>query len=55
MKITLLTQYYKPEMGAAQNRLFEMCLGLKSLGADVSIINEKLSNNSSSISSAKAM
>lgn len=38
MKITLLTQYYKPEMGAPQNRLYEMCLGLQSLGADVSII-----------------
>lgn len=38
MKITLLTQYYKPEMGAPQNRLYEMCVGLKALGADVSII-----------------
>ena len=38
MKITVITQYYKPEMGAPQNRLFEMCRGLKDNGADVSII-----------------
>ena len=38
MKITLITQYYKPEMGAPQNRLYEMCIGLKKMGADVSII-----------------
>ena len=38
MKITLITQYYKPEMGAPQNRLYEMCTGLKKLGADISII-----------------
>lgn len=38
MRITVITQYYKPEMGAPQNRLFEMCRGLKKNGADVSII-----------------
>lgn len=38
MKITLITQYYKPEMGAPQNRLFEMCDGLKKNGCDISII-----------------
>lgn len=38
MKITLITQYYKPEMGAPQNRLYEMCTGLKKSGADISII-----------------
>ena len=38
MKITLITQYYKPEMGAPQNRLYEMCVGLKNLGVDVSIV-----------------
>lgn len=38
MKITLITQYYKPEMGAPQNRLYEMCSELKKLGADISII-----------------
>lgn len=39
MKITLITQYYKPEMGAPQNRLYEMCSGLKKLGVDVTIIS----------------
>lgn len=38
MKIALLTQYYKPEMGAPQNRLFEMMSGLKQLGNDVCIV-----------------
>ena len=38
MKITLITQYYKPEMGAPQNRLYEMCSGLKALGVEMSII-----------------
>ena len=35
MKVTLITQYYKPEMGAPQNRLYEMCVGLKKLGCEV--------------------
>lgn len=38
MKVTVLTQYYKPEMGAPQNRLYEMCIGLKEKGVDISII-----------------
>lgn len=38
MKITVITQYYKPEMGAPQSRLYEMCRGLKDNGADVSVI-----------------
>lgn len=38
MRISVITQYYKPEMGAPQNRLYEMCVGLKNLGADVSVI-----------------
>lgn len=38
MKIAILTQYYKPETGAPQNRLYEMAVGLKSYGADISII-----------------
>lgn len=38
MNIGLLTQYYKPEMGAPQNRLFEMIRGLSELGNDVTII-----------------
>lgn len=39
MKIGLLTQYYKPEMGAPQNRLFEMMKGLQNLGNDVFIVS----------------
>lgn len=38
MKLTVITQYYKPEMGAPQNRLYEMCDGLRKLGANVSIL-----------------
>ena len=38
MKISVVTQYYKPEMGAPQNRLYEMCMGLKAMGADVSVV-----------------
>ena len=38
MNIGLLTQYYKPEMGAPQNRLFEMLSGLKSLGNNVCVV-----------------
>jgi len=38
MKIILLTQYYSPEMGAPQSRLFEMLRGLKQLGVEVSVV-----------------
>ena len=38
MNIGLLTQYYKPEMGAPQNRLYEMMRGLSDLGNEVSIV-----------------
>lgn len=38
LKITVITQYFKPEMGAPQNRLYEMCRGLRDNGADVSVI-----------------
>lgn len=38
MHITVITQYYKPETGAPQNRLLEMCLGLKKQGAAVSVV-----------------
>ena len=38
MKIAILTQYYKPEMGAPQNRLYEMAVGLKKFGADITVI-----------------
>lgn len=39
MRIGLLTQYYKPEMGAPQNRLFEMMRGLKECGDEVCIVS----------------
>ena len=38
MRVGLLTQYYKPEMGAPQNRLYEMMRGLKNLGNEVCIV-----------------
>ena len=38
MKIALLTQYYKPEMGVPQNHLFEMIHGLKECGNEVFVL-----------------
>ena len=38
MNIALLTQYYKPEMGAPQNRLYEMVSGLKNRGHDMCVV-----------------
>lgn len=38
IKIAILTQYYKPEIGAPQNRLYEMATGLKSHGFEISVI-----------------
>lgn len=38
MKIVLLTEYYKPEMGASQNRLYEMVMGLKEAGNEISVV-----------------
>ena len=38
MNIALLTQYYKPEMGAPQNRLYEMMSGLKENGNQVCVV-----------------
>ena len=38
MRLTIITQYYKPEMGAPQNRLLEMATSLQKCGADVSVI-----------------
>ncbi len=38
MRIAILTQYYKPEMGAAQNRLSELAVGLKKCGREVEVI-----------------
>lgn len=37
-RIGIITQVYKPEIGAAQNRLYEMAAGLKERGWEVSII-----------------
>lgn len=39
MNIGLLSQYYKPEMGAPQNRLYEMMRGLKACGNNVCIVS----------------
>jgi glycosyltransferase involved in cell wall biosynthesis len=36
--ITILTQYFYPEIGAPQTRLLETALGLKSLGWEVNVI-----------------
>jgi glycosyltransferase involved in cell wall biosynthesis len=37
-KLVILTQYYLPEMGAPQSRLYEMATGLKKLGWDVRVV-----------------
>lgn len=38
MKLLILTQYYPPETGAAQNRLHELAVRLKSLGVEVKVL-----------------
>lgn len=38
MKLLILTQYYPPETGAAQNRLHELAKRLKHNGVDVSVL-----------------
>ena len=38
MKLLILTQYFPPETGAPQNRLFELAVRLKSKGVDVEIL-----------------
>lgn len=38
MKIVVLTEYYKPELGASQNRLYEMVMGLKDAGNEISVV-----------------
>lgn len=38
MHIVILTQYFPPEVGAPQNRLFELAVRLKEKGAEVSIL-----------------
>ena len=37
-KVTIITQYFRPEMGAPQNRLFELAKGMQEEGFNVSII-----------------
>ncbi len=38
MKLLILTQYFPPEIGAPQNRLFELAVRLKKLGVDVTVL-----------------
>jgi len=38
MKLLILTQYFPPEVGAPQNRLFELAVHLKNRGVDVSAL-----------------
>jgi len=38
LKLLILTQYFPPEVGAPQNRLFELALRLKSLGVDITVL-----------------
>ncbi|MBL7893356.1 MAG: glycosyltransferase family 4 protein [Bacteroidia bacterium] len=38
MKLFILTQYFPPEVGAPQNRLFELAIHLKNRGVDVSVL-----------------
>lgn len=38
MRISLITHSYRPETGAAPNRLYEMCKGLKRNGVDISVV-----------------
>ena len=38
MQILILTQYFPPEIGAPQNRLFELAVRLKDKGDDISVL-----------------
>ncbi|HKR07536.1 MAG TPA: glycosyltransferase family 4 protein [Bacteroidia bacterium] len=38
MKILILTQYFPPETGAPQNRLFELAIRLKNKGAEIIVL-----------------
>lgn len=38
MKLLILTQYFPPEVGAPQNRLFELALRLKSVGVEITVL-----------------
>lgn len=37
-RMAIISQYYRPEIGAPQNRLFEMAIGLKSYGWAINVI-----------------
>jgi glycosyltransferase involved in cell wall biosynthesis len=39
LKLLILTQYYPPETGAAQNRLHELAVRLKARGVDVKVLS----------------
>ncbi|MBL7913302.1 MAG: glycosyltransferase family 4 protein [Bacteroidia bacterium] len=38
MKLLILTQYFPPEVGAPQNRLFELAVRLHKLGVDITVL-----------------
>ncbi len=38
MRILILTQYFPPEVGAPQNRLYELAVRLQKKGADISVL-----------------
>jgi glycosyltransferase involved in cell wall biosynthesis len=38
LKLLILTQYFPPEVGAPQNRLFELAIRLQKMGVEVSIL-----------------
>jgi glycosyltransferase involved in cell wall biosynthesis len=38
LKLLILTQYFPPEIGAPQNRLFELAIRLQKLGVDVTVL-----------------
>ena len=38
MKILILTQYFPPEVGAPQNRLYELAIRLQKKGADITVL-----------------
>jgi glycosyltransferase involved in cell wall biosynthesis len=38
MKLLILTQYFPPEIGAPQNRLYELAVRLKKIGVDITVL-----------------
>ncbi|MBK6527872.1 MAG: hypothetical protein IPG07_21375 [Crocinitomicaceae bacterium] len=38
MKLLILTQYFPPETGAPQNRLFELAMRFKAMGVEVQVL-----------------